>query len=369
MTDTFKQQLIAVKSKYEETKVSTTVIRKSLADDIAQLGKYTGRYEDSWSGDWVENVDIYHKDFDIATLDRIRVDEKLIKQNLTQLSGISLDELKNKLPALSENFFALRDFIITELSFIKDIDVYKNETEVLQKIEEFKWGVDGSYYVQARRPKYLFGYDPTIINRGFQIPPHISVLGDIISTFSVLQAYDNFEKEAYRLVRQLEIKSSTTIEEGTGSIFQQQAVRTIIEKFHTVATQLKNRYNSRSTLCIDDEYDVQDLINAMLHINFEDVRKEEFTPSYAGSSTRIDFLLKREQILIEVKKTRATLKDRQIGEELLIDIAHYGSHPDCKHLICFVYDPENLIANPRGLEDDLNRYSSEEMIVEVYVRP
>ena len=55
---------------------------------------------------------------------------------------------------------------------------------------------------------------------------------------------------------------------------------------------------------IKDEYDVQDLLNALLRLNFDDVRPEEYTPSYAGSSTRVDFLLKKEKIVIEVKKTR-----------------------------------------------------------------
>ncbi|RQO65368.1 hypothetical protein DBR43_30525 [Pedobacter sp. KBW06] len=143
----------------------------------------------------------------------------------------------------------------------------------------------------------------------------------------------------------------------------------MIDKFHVVATQLKNRHDTRGTIVINDEYDVQDLMNALLRMNFEDVRKEEYTPSYAGSSTRVDFLLKREKIVIEVKKTRASMKDKDIGNQLILDIAHYGSHPDCKKLICFVYDPENLVGNPRGLEDDLNRMSTEELIVEVFIRP
>jgi hypothetical protein len=48
------------------------------------------------------------------------------------------------------------------------------------------------------------------------------------------------------------------------------------------------------------------------------------------------------------------LKDKEIGDELTIDIARYKSHQNCKTLVCFVYDPDERIRNPRGLEQDLS---------------
>ncbi|MBL1729070.1 hypothetical protein ELD60_31035, partial [Klebsiella pneumoniae] len=126
-------------------------------------------------------------------------------------------------------------------------------------------------------------------------------------------------------------------------------VKKICSRFHLVANQLKTRHSNRESLVISDEYDVQDLLHALLHIYFDDIRPEEWTPNYAGGSSRVDFLLKNEGIIIEVKKTRATLKAKDIGSELLIDSQRYRSHPDCKKLLCFVYDPDGWIANPRGL--------------------
>ncbi|WP_253636548.1 DUF2321 domain-containing protein [Achromobacter insolitus] len=129
----------------------------------------------------------------------------------------------------------------------------------------------------------------------------------------------------------------------------------ICSRFHLVAKQLRTRHADRPSLLVNDEYDVQDLLHALLRIHFEDIRPEEWTPSYAGASSRVDFLLKEEQIIVEVKKTRATLKAKDVGAQLIIDIQRYRSHPDCKKLICFVYDPEGWVANPRGLENDLSR--------------
>lgn len=132
------------------------------------------------------------------------------------------------------------------------------------------------------------------------------------------------------------------------------AIENICVRFHLVAKQLLSRYDGRETLRVEDEYDVQNLFHALLALEFEDIRPEEWTPSYAGSRSRMDFLLKQEGIVVEVKKTRRGFEAKRVGGQLIIDIQRYQSHPDCQTLICFVYDPEGQIANPRGLENDLS---------------
>ncbi len=142
----------------------------------------------------------------------------------------------------------------------------------------------------------------------------------------------------------------------------------VFERFHIVARQLRRRHENRSTLQIEDEYDVQDLLHAMLRLHFDDVRPEEWTPSYAGASNRMDFLLKDEEIAIEVKMTRPGLRDKELGEQLIIDIAKYQRHPNCKCLYCFVYDPEGIIRNPRGMERDLEKLGKG-FPVKMFIRP
>ena len=142
----------------------------------------------------------------------------------------------------------------------------------------------------------------------------------------------------------------------------------IFDKFHLLVRQLRSRHNSRDTLDVKDEYDVQDFFHTLLHLYYDDIRPEEWTPSYAGKSARMDFLLKDLKIVIEIKKTRNGLTTKELGSQLIEDIARYKVHPDCESLICFTYDPEGLIGNPRGLESDL---SSDEngMNVKVIIRP
>jgi len=146
------------------------------------------------------------------------------------------------------------------------------------------------------------------------------------------------------------------IDQGKEPLFDATAIiENLCNRFHLVVRQLKRRHEKRDTLVVEDEYDVQDLLHSLLTLHFDDIRPEEWTPSYAGGSSRMDFLLKQEQIVVEVKKTRKTLGAKEVGEQLIIDIKKYEAHPDCRRLFCFVYDPEAWIANPRGIENDLNK--------------
>jgi hypothetical protein len=93
---------------------------------------------------------------------------------------------------------------------------------------------------------------------------------------------------------------------------------------------MQRRHADRPPIVITDEYDVQDLLRTILVAMFEDVRTEEWTPSYAGGSSRMDFLLKREQLVIETKMTRSGHDARTVRDELAVDLLRYQAHPDCK---------------------------------------
>ncbi len=70
---------------------------------------------------------------------------------------------------------------------------------------------------------------------------------------------------------------------------------------------------------------------------------------------------------IETKMTRKGLKDKKIGEELLVDIGQYKD--SCDTLICFIYDADNQLSNPHGLIKDLEAMSQNDLKVKVYINP
>jgi REase_DpnII-MboI len=67
---------------------------------------------------------------------------------------------------------------------------------------------------------------------------------------------------------------------------------------------LTNRRKGSTSLSFSSEYDVQDLLHVLMRPWVADIRAEEYTPSYAGSSTRMDFLLPEHRLVLEIKFIR-----------------------------------------------------------------
>ncbi len=146
-----------------------------------------------------------------------------------------------------------------------------------------------------------------------------------------------------------------------------EVLRKICTRFHIVARKLRQRREDRPTLEVEDESDVQDVVHALLSMEFDDIRTEEWTPGYVRTS-RMDFLLPADGIVLEVKKTRQGFGAKEIASQLWVDFQRYLARPDCKILFCFVYDPEGRIGNPRRLETELTRVSDGKH-VEVLISP
>jgi hypothetical protein len=203
-------------------------------------------------------------------------------------------------------------------------------------------------------------------------------IGIALPPFGLAEEVRNFKEDMDRDIAKLRsvlerldlFPESQEVEEMKGGRRQDPTfiVKTICSRFHSVSRQLKERHDNRPTLEVNDEYDVQDLLHALLKVHFDDIRREEWTPSYAGGSSRMDLLLKKERIVVEVKKTRPGMSDKEVGNQLIEDTQRYQTHPDCKVLICFVYDPDGRISNPRGLERDLSR-QYDGLTVEVLIFP
>jgi DpnII restriction endonuclease len=216
-----------------------------------------------------------------------------------------------------------------------------------------KWHRDTSVAIER-----IFGKDGRHLKDFTSISYHLGAFSSSTPDHKFTEAYLHGIENACAVINSMidELEEYGVEEpEQAGGIDSIWLIERLCNRFHLAARQLRSRHSGRETIEVEDEYDVQDLLHALLHLHFDDIRAEEWTPSYAGGSSRVDFLLKQDEIVIEAKKTRKGLGAKEVGEELIIDIARYQSHPDCKCLICFVYDPEGRIANPRGIENDLNR--------------
>jgi hypothetical protein len=133
-----------------------------------------------------------------------------------------------------------------------------------------------------------------------------------------------------------------------------QVLEVLSRNFERCVRALQKRHADRPALEMNDEYDVQDLMHALLLLHFDVVIPEDTMPARAGNKSRLDFLLKRERVVVETKMTRNSLRQSETHDELVADRDRYKTHPDCDVLVCFVYDPQRRFHNPSAFELDLN---------------
>lgn len=342
-------------------------ILEELYDKVNSLIDFASNFENWWTGGWGQsNYNHYQNPYNKE--EYIQVNDEYFYSLIKNEQKIDLNKIEKE---IFKNIKAYKNFqqkLITELSLIRDKENFNNENELLKSIEKFKWGFDIQDFVDLKRPSQIPIYNMQELTRGLKTPPHILAMGFIVSLTTKSFSVRNFEESAYRILRQVELKfnAKTTSDD---SIYSDKILIQIFNNFHSFCNQLKDRHDNRTSAEVKDEYDVQDLLYSILKLHFQDVRPEENAPSFGGRSARMDFLLKNENIVIEVKKTRNKLADNEITEQLILDVAYYKNHPNCNHLKCFVYDPENRVKNPRGIERDLSKLTDDNLTVELYVRP
>jgi REase_DpnII-MboI len=144
----------------------------------------------------------------------------------------------------------------------------------------------------------------------------------------------------------------------------------VCDRFHRAVLHLSGRRKGKQTISFSDEYDVQDVFGTVLKCCYDDVRDEEWTPSYAGEAARIDFVNRDRETAAELKRARTK---QVIADELILDIAHYSKNRETKKLVCFVYDPDGLLRRDASqIEIDLSGYREHDgrgLNVIVLIRP
>jgi len=138
------------------------------------------------------------------------------------------------------------------------------------------------------------------------------------------------------------------------SIDKESAILEIIDSFQVISKFMANRKHKRPAFIIENEYDVQDLLYCIIRSTFRKSKLEEWTPKLAGKSKRVDIVLPDEEILVETKCIRNSQHTKTIVDELMIDIESYHSHPNCKKIIFFIWDPNGYIIDPFAITDDLS---------------
>lgn len=200
-----------------------------------------------------------------------------------------------------------------------------------------------------------------------------------ISTKILKYIYQNqFEKEISSFIDDLGRKDLETIDlivlAELQSYFSKQAVTRItyknlsakdliidiLENFENAVkkiTDLTLRYGkdkqNRNLIAIKDEYDVQDLLYFSLKSVFPEIKYEDDTSNYGGSAKRLDFYLKDEGIIIEVKHIDKA-DDKKYTKQMKEDLQSYHVVNVLTDIIFFIYAPNAIqdINNFKELEGE-----------------
>jgi hypothetical protein len=304
--------------------------------------------ERSWSGSFAGyHGRLYYGNFEVPPVDRqfsvewgglYGIDEgwqerspEEVSAEIERLVGhdLSVKELEEAIKDIRGKAEDLRtEIVISFSSFPFSSDMGK-EKELSSQIENFTFGEQKEAYIKRNLPGGMATRDANAIMQGMCIPSHLYYDSVAFEGKSICNAIQDFLRLSDRTIRQMEIKTEVktqTIQNSRPQTSQDILfIERICKRFHIVVNQLRERHQNRHTLDVSDEYDVQDLLHALLRIFFDDIRPEEWTPSYAGKSARMDFLLKNESIVIEVKKTRDGLSSREVGSQLIEDIHRYSN--------------------------------------------
>lgn len=375
----------SIKERIAQFQTKNNILLEKTLEDLKILLKLAQSFEPSWSRSWMGyQANYYYQNFTSPPSSKYsfnidweyhQIPNTWLEVSYDQIArfieqnnkDISIDKIQDILDPIVKDIQSIQRFILTELIVLQSDKKFLKESKELERLEKHRWGASFDDLISVQRPNNIITSNISAMQNGLRIPPHKAYETQVIVELSKIQSIQEFLTEVNTLIHKIEIRSNTSVEFSKEEVYSN--LFKLFSRFHIISKQLRNRYGNRSTLKIEDEYDVQDLLHSLLKLFFDDIRPEEWTPSYCGGSSRMDFLIKSEQIVIEVKKTRPNLEDRQIGDQLLIDIAKYSQHPDCKTLICFVYDPEGRIGNPIGLEMDLSNLSNDKLKIIAIISP
>jgi hypothetical protein len=339
--------------------------------------------EESHSGSWAGyHAELYYGDFQKPPLNarfdvgwggvrtiaigwQQRTYDEIAQFVKSRHKRTDLDRIVDRLVTVRDRAGDLRSEVLANLSFIRGLDGFDKEIQALESIEKLQLTISAQKWVDNVMPKTMITRDTMAVAQGIKIPPHIRYRATVTELLSIAISVEKLVDQSKTLIRTVLVRLSIGTE-NVGATVSAENVVFVCEHFHEVARQLAQRFDHRETLVIRDEHDAQDLLHALLRMFFDDVRPEEHTPSHAGAASRVDFLVKAAHTAVEVK---CDLSDKQVGDQLLVDIQRYSHHPDCRTLLCFVYDPNGRIKNPRGLEKDLSEQSTDKLEVIVMVRP
>jgi hypothetical protein len=132
------------------------------------------------------------------------------------------------------------------------------------------------------------------------------------------------------------------------------ALDRLLRRLPRAVRQLRVRHGGRPAFRVEDEYDLADLLRALLPLSFDDVRPEGRTPSYAAG-TRTDFVLAAEQTVVTAKRVSTAADEPGLAAQVAEDAGYYERRGGVQRLVVLIHDPERHLPEPARFESACRR--------------
>lgn len=123
----------------------------------------------------------------------------------------------------------------------------------------------------------------------------------------------------------------------------------LCERLTHSARLLSSRRKGKTPYVVEDEYDVQDLLQALLRAYFKYSVQEEPLGKLAGKSGRADVAIEELGLIAEMKYARGPRDQERIVREVSEDIVLYSKWAPLRHLVFVVFNSSDL-RDPESLQ-------------------
>lgn len=313
----------------------------------------------------VNSNNLFEDNFDLSPEEQIAI--KGYKNEICETDEIKQIVSKKPIKGVSalSNIFKLSGLYLASKSLLED--------ELLKRHNS--GSIKEKYFLSKIEPSLLDNFNDEV----FGTDSISVIIKNIINTEDICN--DVLDAAVRDIInKDIDIKTLIILEDLEKKLLQTKylnqdannLVKNVLNNFsNAIKKIIQNRRKNHNEYEIKDEYDVQDVLYVILKSVFPNLKDEDPIQKSGGKGTRIDLILREEEILIEVKMIKASdYTESKFIDELKIDIESYHGSPWIKTLFCFVYDPFNKtrdIANFTDLngirEKDGKRFNVETIVV------
>lgn len=200
-----------------------------------------------------------------------------------------------------------------------------------------------------------------LINHQFDDTSAKRLTGQLRYVNGILDGYEAVADKFNHIARQVsDLRESVSayrdFEEKHTSPTHTSSVATVVqilERFNHAVNRLSRRKRNKERLfTIHDEYDLQDLLYAMMKPLIPDL-KDEVPIEGVASDGRLDLASQDLKLIVELKRTRSAEHGKTVLAECRDRLVKYAAWPFLEKMVFFIFDPDNHIDDPDIVEAQL----------------